>query len=239
MIATSLPGGSGAASGDAAVVDRLARHVSALPDVQSVSRPEYNPGHTAAVVTVATAYVATRRRHRGARARHIRGSVIPAVLAGSGVRAWVGGATAASVDTTNVISRHLPLVLSTVVLFGILLLTIAFRSVVIPLASVAMTSISTGAADGVDGGRSSDGVGRAGADRRSAPSAPGRPWIPVMPVRSVGLSMDYQVEIAQSRRAWSRSKRLRRRGQRAGIDWFGSMTLSGCDHWCAFFGLRS
>ena len=52
VIATSLLGGSGAASGDAAVVDRLARHVSALPDVQSVSRPEYNPGHTAAVVTV-------------------------------------------------------------------------------------------------------------------------------------------------------------------------------------------
>ena len=44
VIATSLPGGSGAASGDAAVVDRLARHVSALPDVPV--RKHREQGHT-------------------------------------------------------------------------------------------------------------------------------------------------------------------------------------------------
>jgi putative drug exporter of the RND superfamily len=201
------PGGARSAGvpatgADADAVSRLAGRLALLSGVEAVSPPEYNSDRSAAVITVIPR-TSPQDARTAALVHDIRGSVIPAVLAGTGVRAWVGGATAESVDTTNVISQHLPLVLSTVVLLGVLLLMVAFRSVVVPLASVVMTLVSTGAAYGVMvavfqwawlGGGIDNGT-----------TAPVDPWIPVMLFALLfGLSMDYQVFLtSRVKEAWS------------------------------------
>src|SRR5262249_52777551 len=109
-------------------VDAFDRQVSTLPDVVAVTQPSYNPAGTAAVITVipATAPQASATSDLVNRLRH---QVVPSATAGTGVKALVGGETAAAIDTSNVTSRHLPLVLSFVVLVSLLLLARAFRSV--------------------------------------------------------------------------------------------------------------
>src|SRR5438270_1024134 len=87
------------------VEDALARQ----PDVASVAPPRFNPAGTAAVLT-AVPKTSPQDRRTATLVRDLRHQVIPAVTAGTGVRALVGGEPAASIDTANVISGRLALV---------------------------------------------------------------------------------------------------------------------------------
>ncbi len=183
------------------VISKLARRVSALPGVTMVSPAEYNASGNAAVITVIPG-TSPQDSRTSALVDQLRKNAIPSALAGTGAQAWVGGATAESVDTTGVISHHLALVLSSVVLLGVLLLMFAFRSVVIPLASVLMTVVSTGAAYGVMVAVFEWGWLGGGIDNGT--TAPADPWIPVMLFALLfGLSMDYQVFLtSRIKEAW-------------------------------------
>jgi putative drug exporter of the RND superfamily len=197
VVAAELPPG-----GDARAVGRLTGGLSALADVKSVTGPEYNAAKNAATITVVP-QTSPQDARTAALVHQMRETVVPSALSGTDARAWVGGATAASVDTTNVISGHLAQVLSTVVLLAVLLMMLAFRSVVVPLAGVVMTLISTGAAYGVMVAVFHWGWLGGGIDNGT--TAPVDPWIPVMLFALLfGLSMDYQVFLtSRIKEAWS------------------------------------
>ena len=104
----------------------------------------------------------------------------------------VGGTTAIFIDFAHVLSAKFPLFIGLVVLLSFLLLSVVFRSIVIPLVSAVMNILSIGAAFGIlvsvfQWGwlGSLFGVNRAG---------PIEAFLPVMLFAILfGLSMDYQV----------------------------------------------
>ena len=84
--------------------------------------------------------------------RHIRGELIPEAFAGvssSDYTALVGGASAEIVDSVKVTDDYTPRVFVAVLGLSFLLLLIAFRSIVIPIASILMNLLSVGAAYGL------------------------------------------------------------------------------------------
>jgi RND superfamily putative drug exporter len=179
---------------DTATLTKLVTAVSQQPDVASVAPPILIPSHNGTEVALINVYP-TSAPQDGATTNlvyHLRQQTIPAVVAGTGVTVLVGGTTAIFIDFAHVLSSKLPLFIGLVVLLSFLLLSVVFRSIVIPLVSAAMNILSIGAAFGIlvavfQWGwlGSVFGVNRAG---------PIEAFLPVMLFAILfGLSMDYQV----------------------------------------------
>src|SRR6478735_2644643 len=79
---------------------------------------------------------------------HLRSTVIPS-NSERGVKAFVGGSTAGNVDLAAEISSRLPLVIVTILILSMLVLLVAFRSVLIPLQAAATNFVTAMAAFGV------------------------------------------------------------------------------------------
>jgi len=123
---------------------------------------------------------------------HLRDVTIPEAVGTSGVKVLVGGDTAIFVDFAHVLSAKLPLFIALVVILSFILLSIVFRSVVIPLVGAGMNLLSIGAAFGVLVAVVQWGYGDAvfGINR----TGPVESFLPVMLFAILfGLSMDYQV----------------------------------------------
>jgi uncharacterized membrane protein YdfJ with MMPL/SSD domain len=117
---------------------------------------------------------------------------LPAIFAGSGAVAFVGGATAEDVDYYDVMDSWLPLVFLFVLGLSFILLTIAFRSIVVPATAIAMNLLSVGAAYGLLVLVFVEGVGNElfGFQQVDTIEA----WVPLFLFAVLfGLSMDYQV----------------------------------------------
>ena len=78
----------------------------------------------------------------------LRDDVIPA-NSEKGLTAFVGGSTAANVDLAAEIASRLPLVIVTILLLSMLVLLVAFRSVLIPLQAAITNLLAALAAFGV------------------------------------------------------------------------------------------
>ncbi|MGN6475145.1 MAG: MMPL family transporter [Mycobacteriales bacterium] len=125
--------------------------------------------------------------------KSLRRTVIPNAVRGSPVKvAYIGGATGAFIDFSDVLARKLPLFIAVVVLVAALLLMVAFRSLVIPLTASLMNILAALASFGLlvfvfQQGHLADvfTIGRPG---------PVDAFVPVMMFAILfGLSMDYQV----------------------------------------------
>jgi RND superfamily putative drug exporter len=81
--------------------------------------------------------------------RELRSDVVPRVFDGAPVDVLVGGDTAYNVDYLDQTSRYTPIVLLFVLGLSFVLLTVAFRSLVIPAKALAMNLLSVGAAFGL------------------------------------------------------------------------------------------
>ena len=81
--------------------------------------------------------------------RDLRAHIIPSIFAGSGAKVYVGGATAENVDYFDAVTNPTPYVLLFVLGLSFILLTIAFRSIVVALVSVLLNLLSVGAAYGL------------------------------------------------------------------------------------------
>jgi RND superfamily putative drug exporter len=118
----------------------------------------------------------------------VRNEVIPA----SGVEAHVGGSTAQLLDLADRIGERLPLIIAVVVGLSMLLLLIAFRSVVAPIQAAVVNLLAVGAAYGVvttvfQDGHGAGAIGLGGA-------IPIVSYVPMMMFAILfGLAMDYQV----------------------------------------------
>jgi uncharacterized membrane protein YdfJ with MMPL/SSD domain len=124
--------------------------------------------------------------------RDLRASVIPTVFSGSGAKVYVGGDTAENVDYFDAVSNPTPYVLLFVLGLSFVLLTIAFRSIMVALVSIVLNLLSVGAAYGLltlvflDG----HGAGLFGFKHTHVIDA----WVPLFLFSVLfGLSMDYQV----------------------------------------------
>jgi RND superfamily putative drug exporter len=183
-------------SANRGVITTVVNHVKTQPDVASVSAPIYIPSKTQPNDDVVLVNVYPTTSPQAAATTnliyHLRDTTIPAAVGNSGVKILVGGSTAIFVDFAHVLSAKLPLFIALVVLLSFILLSIVFRSVVIPLVGAVMNLLSIGAAFGVlvavvqwGYGDSLFGIARTG---------PVESFLPVMLFAILfGLSMDYQV----------------------------------------------
>ncbi|HEY7432990.1 MAG TPA: MMPL family transporter [Streptosporangiaceae bacterium] len=182
------------------VVAALRSDLARQPDVSFLTAPVYNPAGTAAVLTVIPR-TSPQDARTAALVQRLRQLAAPP-SAGPGIRTLIGGQTAASIDTSSVISRHLAAVVAFVIACSVLLLIVAFRSVLIPLVSAGLTLVSTIAAYGVIVAVFQWGWLGPGIDNGT--TAPVDPWIPLMLFALLfGFSMDYQVFlVSRIREEW-------------------------------------
>jgi putative drug exporter of the RND superfamily len=113
-------------------------------------------------------------------------------FAGAPAEVLVGGAPAENRDYFAMVGRNLPLVIAFVLGLSFVLLTLAFRSIVVPLTAIVVNLLSVGAAYGLlvlvfQEGVGADLVGFGRVERIDA-------WVPVFLFSVLfGLSMDYEV----------------------------------------------
>ena len=172
-------------------VNDLATQLRQDPGVAYVAMPRFNSQGTAAILTV----VPTTSPQDAATTDlvdHLRHSVIPDALEGSGVTTKLGGVTPALEDQSEYITGRMPLFIIGVVGLSFLLLLFAFHSPLISLKAAVMNLLSVSAAYGVmtlvaKGGAVGELIG---IDHE----VPVAPFMPVMMFAILfGLSMDYEV----------------------------------------------
>jgi RND superfamily putative drug exporter len=176
---------------DAVAFDRLVATVSHLPVVASVSQVTTSPNGRAALAIVypGTSPQSPQTSHL---VKQLRNQVIPVAERGTSLAVHVGGATATNIDFSRVLSQKLPLFIAVVVILAFLLLTVVFRSLLVPLVASMMNLLSVGAALGAlnavfNWGWGSSLLGLSG-------TGPIDAWLPVLLFSVLfGLSMDYEV----------------------------------------------
>jgi RND superfamily putative drug exporter len=176
-------------AGRRGVLDRVRAAVAADRGVASVARSDAD----GRVVTL-VAYPATAPQDAAtvATVRRLRDDVLPAALRGTPAHAHVGGQTALWADIGERLDQRLPAVLVAVVALAFLLLTVVFRSVVVPLKAAVLNLLSVGAAYGVLVAvfQWGWGAGLIGVES----TVPIVPFIPLFLFAILfGLSMDYEV----------------------------------------------
>jgi putative drug exporter of the RND superfamily len=124
--------------------------------------------------------------------RRLRSDHIPAAFPDPGVEVLVTGDTAESIDKAHTMSHWLPLVLAFVLGLSFVLLTIAFRSLVVAAKAIAVNLLSVGAAYGLLVLVFQEGVGN---ELLGFPQADTiEAWVPLFLFAGLfGLSMDYHV----------------------------------------------
>jgi RND superfamily putative drug exporter len=174
---------------------RVQQAVAHTPGIVGAAAPRFIPG-TAGRPGVAIANLYPKGSPQDASTADllhaVRGKVVPAAEAGTGVRVLVGGTTAIFDDFSHVLSNKLPLFIGVVVLLSFLLLMAVFRSIAIPLTAAAMNMLSAGAAFGVVTAVFQKGWGASlfGIDT----TGPIEAFLPVLMFPILfGLSMDYEV----------------------------------------------
>jgi putative drug exporter of the RND superfamily len=187
LVAAETPGGAS----DVAALRRLSGQLNQTPGVAFASPPIPNQQGDAAIIQ---GFPTTSPQDKATNdlVTQLRGHVLPDALAGSSVVAHVGGETAGSMDFASYTGDHLPLVMGVVLLLSFSLLTLVFRSLIVPLKAVIMNLLSIGASYGIlvavfqwGWFKSVSGVSKEG---------PIDAWVPMMLFAIVfGLSMDYEV----------------------------------------------
>jgi RND superfamily putative drug exporter len=124
--------------------------------------------------------------------RDLRDDIVAPTFAGVAAPAYVTGMTALDLDYAEIISDWLPIVIAFVLLLTFVLLTVVFRSIVLPLKAVLLNLLSVGAAYGllVLVFQHGWGAGALGFTQVDAVE----PWVPVFLFSVLfALSMDYHV----------------------------------------------
>jgi RND superfamily putative drug exporter len=131
---------------DRSVVQPLVRAIAADEGIAAV-----RPAEVAAGVATLVALPTTGPQDAATQAtvERLRSEVFPRVLAASPARAHIGGQTATFADVADRVADRLPWLIGAVVLMSCLLLTLVFRSVLVPLKAAALNLLSIGASYGV------------------------------------------------------------------------------------------
>ncbi len=190
--ASGTPAAEGtAAQGTAAAAGQVATALQAESGIAFVAPPALSPDGSTAVLL---AYPATAPQDEATTdlVHRLRDSVIPAVEDRTGAAAYVAGWVPASIDISDQLASRTPLFIAAVVALSFVLLTILFRSVLVPLKAALMNLLSIGASYGLLVAVFQWGWGKEliGLDE----TVPIFPFVPmIMFAILFGLSMDYEV----------------------------------------------
>jgi RND superfamily putative drug exporter len=176
------------------VTAQLGAALSAEPDVAAVAPPVVNDaGDTAQLAVIPR--TSPQSQETAHLVHHLRDDVIPAALAGTNAKAYIGGSTAANEDIATKMSERLPYFLMFVVGILFLVIAMAFRSVVVAIKAALTTCLSALAAFGALVAVFEWGwlQGIVGLDRTGPTAA----FLPIIVLSILfGLSMDYEVFLA-------------------------------------------
>ena len=133
---------------DDSVVQPLVDAITGDDGIAAVTPPEVNP---AAGVATMLAVPTTGPQDDATldTIERLRADVFPSVLDQSPAQAHIGGQTASFADVGDKVNDRLPLFIGTVILLSLLLLTLVFRSILVPLKAALMNLLSIGASFGV------------------------------------------------------------------------------------------
>jgi putative drug exporter of the RND superfamily len=176
--------------GATSALPRLVTDLRSASGVAGVADPVTSPSGGAAVVTL-TPTTGPQDQATIRLLHHLRDSVIPSAVKGTGMHVYVGGETAGNIDFAALMARRLPFFLIGVLTLSFLLLLVVFRSVLVPLKAVLMNLLSIGTAYGAMVAVFQWGWG---GSHLGITGAPIEAWAPMMLFAIVfGLSMDYEV----------------------------------------------
>ncbi|MBX5443362.1 MAG: MMPL family transporter [Solirubrobacteraceae bacterium] len=172
-------------------LEKLGRALAGAHGVASVSPPTLDQARRTALYTV----VSTSAPSSDATAdlvTELRDTTIPAATKGTDVTASVGGQTAGYVDLADRIADRLPQMIAVVVGLSVVVLMLAFRSLLVPVKAALMNLLSVAAAYGVVTFVFQEGHGASliGLDH----AVPIVSFVPLLMFAILfGLSMDYEV----------------------------------------------
>jgi putative drug exporter of the RND superfamily len=150
-----------------------------------------NPAGDVSVLSVPIAGDADSSRAVNA-VRHLRSDLIPQAFGPMADHVLVGGESADQADYFDIVDHWLPIVFVFVLGLSFILLTVAFRSVVVPATAIAMNLLSVGAAYGLLVLVFEKGVGNELFRFQQDDTIVA--WVPLFLFSVLfGLSMDYQV----------------------------------------------
>ena len=152
---------------------------------------ERSPGGGAAIVEALVAGYSRDRKAIEAVER-LRDEVVPVAFAGVDAEVFVTGETAEEIDYREITTTWLPRVIGFVLALSFVLLTLAFRSIVLPLKAILLNLLSVGAAYGLMVLVFQKGIGNELFGLREVEAV--TPWAPLFLFAVLfGLSMDYHV----------------------------------------------
>ena len=173
-----------------AAIQRLRDRLGADP-LFGPSRVQANPSGDLAVVSVPINGDPSSKRATSSIDR-IRDDYVRTAFTGAPAKVYVGGDTAFNKDFFDLTDRYMPIVFAFVLGLSFCLLTVAFRSVVVPIKALLLNLLSVGAAYGLIVLVSQKGVGAGvlGFQQVEVIEA----WLPLFLFSVLfGLSMDYHV----------------------------------------------
>jgi RND superfamily putative drug exporter len=109
----------------------LTRELPEVKGIASASPPEAVSGDSLSMIQVVPT-AAAQDQATSDLVRTLRSGIVPQAEAGTDLRVYVGGTTATNIDFANALTSKLPLFLAIIAVFGFLLLTLAFRSLLVP-----------------------------------------------------------------------------------------------------------
>ena len=176
---------------DPQAAERVATAIAQDPGVAVVAKPLVNQaGDTAQVPVIVT--TSPQSEETADTLHRLRDEVIPDALSGSSAKAYVGGSTASYEDIAAKIGSRMPWFLLYIVGITFVILTMAFRSVVVATKAALTTLLSAAASFGAltaifEWGWLGEWIGL-------DVTGPTESFIPIMVLSILfGLSMDYEV----------------------------------------------
>ena len=135
-------------SEDASVVDPLLGAIAADAGIAVVASPDVS---AEAGVATLFAFPTTAPQDDATleTIKRLRADVLPPILEASPAEAHIGGSTASFADIGDQVNARLPLFIAAVIVLSFLLLTLLFRSLLVPLKAALLNLLSIGAAYGV------------------------------------------------------------------------------------------
>jgi RND superfamily putative drug exporter len=175
------------------VAGRVERVATLLGDDPTFRNPEVSKSPDGELAHVEALIVGDSRDERALQAvQRLRDDALPGIFAGSGADVLVTGDTAEVIDYRALTDRWLPIVFVFVLALSFVLLTVAFRSLVLAAVAIGLNLLSVGAAYGLIVLVFLDGVARdlLGFTEVEVIAA----WLPLFLFAVLfGLSMDYTV----------------------------------------------
>jgi putative drug exporter of the RND superfamily len=178
-------------NGDKQAPQKIRDRVQGLPDVASVGKPQFNDERTVAIVFV-TPESAPQDEETDKLVDRLRNDVVPAATAGGDAVAYVSGQTAAFKDIADQIIQRMPYFLLYIIGVTLIVLAMAFRSIVVSATAAVTTLLSAFVGFGVLGLVVQEGhlLGLTGLDQ----TGPIETFVPPIAFAILfGLSMDYMV----------------------------------------------